>query len=265
VAGIFVAPYPYPYLYGWDDATTLDFCIRELERLLKTQSAPDETACIVVEPILGEGGYVVPPSGFLRALREICDRHGILLVADEIQSGFARTGKFFAVEHEKVIPDIMVMAKGIASGVPISCLAYKEKLSKKWLQGSHGGTFGGNALACTAAAATIRVIREEKLADNAAARGKQLLQGLQTMKSSCERLGDVRGLGLMAAAEFSQNGNPDEHAAKTVSRAAAEQGLLLLTCGTYNNVVRWIPPLIVTEQQMEEALSRFANTLQLLD
>jgi len=264
VAGIFVAPYPYAYRYGWDEETTLAFSIEELKRLLKSQSAPDETACIIVEPVLGEGGYVVPPSGFLKALREICDQHGVLLIADEIQSGFGRTGRYFAVQHEEIVPDIMVMAKGIASGVPISCIAYRGKLDDRWLRGSHGGTFGGNALACAAAAATIRVIRGEKLAENAAVRGKQLLNGLRRLQKDCRRLGDVRGLGLMAAAEFSQNGKPDEEAAKTVSRAAAEQGLLLLTCGTYGNVVRWIPPLIVTEEQIGEALRLFASALKRL-
>jgi 4-aminobutyrate aminotransferase len=265
VAGIFVAPYPYAYRYGWDQETTLAFSIGELKRLLKSQSSPDETACIIVEPVLGEGGYVVPPAGFLKALREICDQYGMLLIADEIQSGFGRTGRYFAVQHEEVVPDIMVMAKGIASGVPISCIAYRGELDERWLRGSHGGTFGGNALACAAAAATIRVIVEEKLAENAAARGEQLLQGLQELQKGCRRLGDVRGRGLMAAAEFSQNGEPDEGSAKTVSRTAAEQGLLLLTCGTYNNVVRWIPPLIVTEQQIEQALRLFGVALQGLD
>jgi 4-aminobutyrate aminotransferase len=265
VAGIFVAPYPYAYRYGWEEATTLSFSIGELKRLLKSQSAPDETACIIVEPVLGEGGYVVPPPGFLKALREICDQHGILLIADEIQSGFGRTGRYFAVQHEEVIPDIMVMAKGIASGVPISCIAYRGELADRWLKGSHGGTFGGNALACAAAAATIRVIREEKLAENAAARGEQLLRGLRLLQTSCPRLGDVRGLGLMAAAEFSRKGEPDEEAAKAVSQAAAEQGLLLLTCGTYGNVVRWIPPLIVSEGQIEEALELFGSALKRLE
>jgi len=264
VAGVFVAPYPYTYYYGWDEQTTLEFSLKELTHLLKTQTAPDETACIVVEPVLGEGGYVVPPKGFLSALREICDHYRILLIADEIQSGFGRTGKYFAVQHEDVLPDIMVMAKGIASGVPISSIAYRAELSESWLKGSHGGTFGGSALACAAAAATIRVIREEKLAENAAVRGKQLLDGLRALQKEYNRIGDVRGRGLMAATEFSRNGLADEAAAKSVSRAAAESGLLLLTCGTYNNVVRWIPPLIVTEQQIEEALNLFGKTLEQL-
>jgi 4-aminobutyrate aminotransferase len=264
VPGIFVAPYPYPYYYGWSEGKTLEFCLRELKRLLKSQTAPEETACLIVEPVLGEGGYVVPPRGFLIALREICDRHGILLIADEIQCGLGRTGKYFAVEHEQVVPDIMTLAKGIASGVPLSCVAYRRGLSESWLKGSHGGTYGGNALACAAAAATIHVIREEKLADNASVRGEQLLSGLRRMSGQSDRIGEVRGLGLMAAVEFGRDGEPDEEAAKAVSRNAAEEGLLLLTCGTFNNVVRWIPPLVVTEAQIEEGLSLFRNALDRL-
>ncbi|MBN2551191.1 MAG: aminotransferase class III-fold pyridoxal phosphate-dependent enzyme [Spirochaetales bacterium] len=264
VPGIFVAPYPYAFYYGWNEERTLEFCLRELRRLLKSQTAPDETACIIVEPVLGEGGYVVPPRGFLTALREICDEHGILLIADEIQSGFGRTGKHFAIEHEAVVPDIMTMAKGIASGVPISCVAYKSALSERWLKGSHGGTFGGNALACAAAAATIRVIREERLAENAAARGEQLLEGLRVIQKESGRIAEVRGRGLMVATEFAGDGEPDEAAAKAASQAAAQEGLLLLTCGTFNNVVRWIPPLVVTEEQIAEGLSLFRKALQRL-
>jgi len=264
VPGIFVAPYPYPFYYGWSEEQTLEFCLRELKRLLKSQTAPDETACIIVEPLLGEGGYVVPPTGFLSALREICDQYGMLLIADEIQSGFGRTGKHFAVEHEGVAPDIMTMAKGIASGVPLSCIAYRSALSEHWLKGSHGGTFGGSALACAAAAATVRVIREEKLADNAAARGAQLLEGLLKIKSEFGQIGEVRGRGLMVATEFARGREPDEAAAKAASQAAVEQGLLLLTCGTFNNVVRWIPPLVVTAEQIEEALGLFRNALKRL-
>jgi 4-aminobutyrate aminotransferase len=262
VAGIFVSPYPYAYYYGWDEATTCRFALRELERLLKSQTAPDETACIVVEPVLGEGGYVVPPAGFLPALRRICDEHGILLVADEIQSGFGRTGRYFAVEHEAVIPDIMTMAKGIASGVPISCIAYRRALGERWLTGSHGGTFGGNTLACAAAAASVRVLREERLHENAAVRGMQLVEGLRKLKKRFPRIAEVRGLGLMVATEFSRNGRPDEEGAKAVCKAAARRGLLLLTCGTFGNVVRWIPPLVVTDAQIDEGLAIFREALE---
>lgn len=149
--GVFVAPFPYAYRYGWDEETTVDFCLNELDFLLLSQTAPSETAAIIIEPVLGEGGYVVPPQRFMAALRALCDEHGILLIADEVQSGFGRTGKFFAHEHFGITPDIMVMAKGLASGLPLSGIAASKDLMAKWLPGSHGGTYGGNALACAAA------------------------------------------------------------------------------------------------------------------
>jgi len=261
VPGIFVAPYPYPFYYGWDEQTTLDFCLRELNKLLKSQTAPEETACIVVEPVLGEGGYVVPPAGFMPALRKLCDEHGILLVADEVQSGFGRTGKFFAVEHTQTIPDVLLMAKGIASGLPLSGLAARQELMSKWRSGSHGGTFGGNAIACAAAVATIQAMREEKLVENAAARGAQLMTGLRKLQAEFPSIGEVRGLGLMVGVEFGKPGAPDTATTKAVDKAAFERGLMLLTCGTFDNVIRWIPPLVVNEQQIDEALNLFASAL----
>jgi 4-aminobutyrate aminotransferase len=262
VPGIFVAPYPYAYYYGWDEEKTCAFALRELDKLLKSQTAPEETACIVVEPVLGEGGYVVPPAGFLRALRELCDEHGILLVADEVQSGFGRTGKYFAFMHDGIVPDIMTMAKGMGSGVPISGLAYKSELAENWTAGTHGGTYGGNTLACAAAAATVRVIREEKLAENAAARGKELLAGLRALQADFPGIGDVRGRGLMVACEFTREGRPDKDTAKAVVKAAAAEGLLILNCGTFDNVVRWIPPLVVSGEQIEEGLELFRTALK---
>ncbi len=261
VPGIFVTPYPYSFYYGWNDDETSRFAVRELERLFKSQTAPDETACIIIEPILGEGGYVVPPRGFIKTLKEICDEHGILLIADEIQSGFGRTGKYFAIEHEGVVPDIMTMAKGMASGMPLSGIAYKHKLEEHWLQGSHGGTYGGNPVSCAAAVATIKTLANENLVDNAAARGKQLLKGLGILQQKNKNIGDVRGLGLMVATEFVKDNEPDTAAVKAVISAAAYRNLLLLNCGTYGNIVRWIPPLIVTEEQIDKALSIFEDAL----
>ena len=156
-----------------NEAETTDYCLHELKRLLKSQTAPEETACIVIEPVLGEGGYVVPPAEFMRELRALCDQYGILLVADEVQSGVGRTGKWFALEHFGVQPDVLITAKGIASGMPLSALATRKDLMAKWITGSHGGTYGGNAVACAAAVATLRVIKEEKLLDNVNARSEQ--------------------------------------------------------------------------------------------
>jgi 4-aminobutyrate aminotransferase len=262
VPGIFVAPYPYAYYYGWDEESTVDFSIRELKRLLKSQTAPEETAAIVVEPVLGEGGYVVPPKTFLPGLRQICDQHGILLIVDEVQSGFGRTGRWFAMDHSGVIPDIVIMAKGMASGMPLSGLAASRELMEKWTPGSHGGTYGGNAVACAAAIATIQVMREEGLIQNAAEMGQVLKAGLGQLQEEFPEIGDVRGLGLMVATEFSRpDGQTWPERASGVAQAAYRSGLMLLTCGTDGNVIRWIPPLIVDQAQIQEALDIFAEAL----
>ena len=260
--GIFVAPYPYPYYYGWDEDTTVDFCLKELKRLLKSQTAPDETAAIVIEPVLGEGGYVPPPARFMQELRGLCDHYGILLVADEVQSGFGRTGRWFGFEHFGIVPDMVAMAKGLASGMPLSGLAASAELMAKWTPGSHGGTYGGNAVACAAAVATIAVLREEQLVENSAAMGGVLLAGLRQLQEEHAEIGDVRGLGLMVATEFTNpSGEPWTERAKAVTRRALDEGLLLLTCGSYDNTVRWIPPLVVNEAQIKDALRMFETAL----
>lgn len=260
--GVFVAPYPYAYRYGWDPAATSRFCLDELKLLLKSQTAPEETAAILIEPVLGEGGYVVPPPDFLPALRELCDAHGILLIADEVQSGIGRTGKWFAVEHTGVVPDILVMAKGIASGLPLAGLAARRSLMEKWISGSHGGTFGGNVVACAAAVATIQAIRQEKMVENAATQGEVLLDGLRELQTARPAIGDVRGVGLMVATEFTTpDGRPWTELAKATARRAYERDLLLLTCGTYDQAIRFIPPLMVSGEQIAVALGTYAAAL----
>ena len=262
-AGVFVAPYPYAYRYGWNPEETEAFCLRELELLLKTQTAPSETAAILVEPVLGEGGYVVPPPGFLAGLRRICDEHGILLMADEIQSGCGRTGKWFAVEHFGVVPDIMVMAKGLASGLPLSGVAARRELMERWVPGTHGGTYGGNAVACAAAVATIRVVQEEGLLENATRMGTHLMERLRALQAEFPVIRDVWGLGLMIGAEFTApDGSPATDLAKAVGKVCLERHLLLLTCGPWGNTVRWIPPLVVTPEQIEEAVAIFREVLE---
>jgi 4-aminobutyrate aminotransferase len=262
-SGVFVSPFPYAYRYGWDDQTTLRFCLNELTLLLKTQTAPDETAAILVEPVQGEGGYVVPPAGFLPALRDLCDHYGILLIADEIQSGFGRTGQWFAVNHWNVVPDVLIMAKGLASGMPLSGLAARPEHMAKWKTGAHGGTYGGNIVSCAAAVATIQVMREEKLIENAAAMGRALMSRLRGLQTEYPEIGDVRGLGLMIGTEFtSPRGEPWSDRAQAVAKAAMAEGLLLLTCGPWENTVRWIPPLIVNESHIQEALGKFTAALR---
>jgi 4-aminobutyrate aminotransferase len=262
-AGVFVVPYPYAFHLGMDEEKTSQFCLSALEELLLSQTSPSETAAILIEPVLGEGGYVPPPASFMKGLRELADRHGILLIFDEIQSGFGRTGKWFAQEHYGVIPDIMTVAKGIASGMPLSGVFSRLDLMKKWAPGSHGGTYGGNAVACAAGVATIRAMREEKMIENAAQRGSQLITGLRRLQEEYSQIGDVRGLGVMIGSEFvDKKGKPDKNQAKAVVHAAEERGLLLLTCGTYDNTIRWIPPLNVMEQQVSDALSIFSDSLR---
>ena len=260
-AGTFVAPFPYWYRYGWQPEETSRWCLAELRHLLACQTAPSETAAIFIEPVLGEGGYVVPPPSFLQGLRQICDQHGILLVADEVQSGFGRTGRFFAVEHFGLVPDVMIMAKGLASGLPLSGLAAPRALMEKWIVGSHGGTYGGNPVACAAAEATVRVL-QEGLVQNATRQGAVLMGGLCDLQARYPVMGDVRGLGLMVGVEFTEpDGQPAVELVKKVLAHCRAEGLLLLNCGTYGNVVRWIPPLVVEEAQIEAGLEIFAAAL----
>ncbi|MDX1613908.1 MAG: aminotransferase class III-fold pyridoxal phosphate-dependent enzyme [Candidatus Promineifilaceae bacterium] len=261
-SGIFAAPFPYSYRYGWDEQRTVEFCLNELEFLLHSQTDSAETAAIIIEPVLGEGGYVPLPAGFLQGLRDICDRHDLLLILDEVQSGFGRTARFFALEHYGIMPDVMVMAKGLASGLPMSGVAAPLDLMRRWKPGTHGGTYGGNPVAAAAATATIRVIRDEGLLENAATRGQQLMQGLAQLQERYPLIGDVRGLGLMVGLEFSASTRQrSKQLASAVQRHCLERRLLILTCGTFGNVVRWIPPLVVTESEIDEALTIFDQAL----
>jgi 4-aminobutyrate aminotransferase len=262
-AGVFASPYPYAYKLGMTEAQATEYCLGQLEELLLMQTSPSETAAVLIEPELGEGGYVVPPLAFMKGLRELCDRHGILLIMDEVQSGFGRTGRWFAQEHFEVVPDIMTVAKGIASGLPLSGVFSRLDLMKKWQTGSHGGTFGGNVLACAAGVATIQAMRDEDMPGNAARRGVELVTGLRKFQEQYPVIGDVRGLGLMVGTEFTEKGRPaDKALLKAIVHACEERGLLLLTCGTYDNVIRWIPPLVVTEAQVHTALDIFGQALK---
>jgi 4-aminobutyrate aminotransferase len=263
-SGVFVAPFPYAFRLGMSEEQASQYALEQLEYLLASQTAPKETAAILIESVLGEGGYVVPPASFMRGLREIANRHGILLIFDEIQSGFGRTGRWFAFEHYGVLPDIMTVAKGIASGLPLSGVFAPLDLMRKWEVGSHGGTYGGNAVACAAAVATIQAMREEKMLENAQARGQELMNGLRRLQEEYPQIADVRGLGLMIGTEFVVEGRPEKAKplTKAILHAAEERGLLLLTCGTYDNTIRWIPPLNVTREQIQEGLRIFEEALK---
>ena len=263
-AGVYVAPFPYAFRLGMDPEKASAYALEQLEYLLASQTAPKETAAILIESVLGEGGYVVPPASFMKGLRQIADKNGILLIFDEVQSGFGRTGKWFALEHFGVLPDIIAVAKGIASGLPLSGVFSPLDIMKKWDVGSHGGTFGGNAVACAAGVATIQAMREDKMLDNATARGLQLMTGLRKLQEDFHQIGDVRGLGVMIGTEFIVDGRADKAKTltKAVAHAAEQKGLLLLTCGTYDNTIRWIPPLNVTASQIQDGLRIFGEALK---
>jgi 4-aminobutyrate aminotransferase len=254
MSGVAFAPFPYAYRYGWDEATTTRFCLRELDHVLATQSSPADTAAILVEPILGEGGYVPAPEGFLEGLRERCDAHGMLLILDEVQAGVGRTGRFWGHQHHEVVPDMIVTAKGLASGVPLSAVAASYEVMDGAWAGSQGGTYGGNALACAAAIATLEVIEEEGLEANAAARGEQLKDRLRKLQAEQPSVGDVRGRGLMVGLETSdEQGRPAPEVAGAVQRACEAKDLLVLLCGPYKNVLRFVPGLVVDEREIDQA------------
>ncbi|MGW6421635.1 aspartate aminotransferase family protein [Nocardia sp. NPDC055053] len=263
--GVAVAPFPAAFRLGLSEEAAVDYALRGLDHLLATVTAPSETAALLVEPVLGEGGYVPAPPGFLAGLRERADRHGMLLILDEVQTGFGRTGKFWAHQHEPgARADILITAKGLASGFPLSAIAAPAELMRRAWPSSQGGTYGGNAVACAAAVATLAVIRDEKLVDNAAAQGERLLTAIRADALAVAAVADVRGVGLMVGIEFcAPDGAPDPATARRAQQAAAALGLLLLTCGPYGNVVRMIPALVVTTEQIDAAVALWSKALAL--
>lgn len=263
MGGVHFVPYPYPLRMGGADAA-LATTLAAIDDLFATLVSPEDVAAFVVEPILGEGGYVVPPDGFLPALRVIADRHGILLAVDEVQSGYARTGRFFATEWTDATPDIVIMAKGIASGLPLSGMLAPRPLLDRLDPGSHGGTYGGNAVACAAALATLDVIDDEGLTGRAHRLGGRLLAGLRERCAGRDGVAEVRGRGLMLAIEFADGpglaSRPD--LAKALLAAAMARNLLMLTCGTRGQAVRIIPPLVTTDEEVELALGVIGDALE---
>ncbi len=262
MAGVHVAPFPDPGHFGWPVEQATDFALAQLDYVLQTLSAPADTAAFFVEPVLGEGGYVPANEAFLTGLRERADAHGILLVLDEVQTGFGRTGRFWGGDHFNAQPDILVTAKGLASGFPLSGIAAPAALMEKAWPGSQGGTYGANAVACAAAVATLDVIADEHLVQNSAERGAQLKQALQIVADKHDPITDVRGLGLMIGNEFRDAaGKPDPTTAAAAQQEAARRGLLLLTCGAWGQVVRFIPALVVSPDEVDEAAGIWADAV----
>ena len=262
-AGVFFAPFPNSFYYGWTCQETVRFCLGQLERLLQTQSSAEETAAIIIEPVLGEGGFVPAPAEFLLGLREICDRTGILLIVDEIQSGFGRTGKMWAHEHSGISPDILTIAKGIASGLPMSAIGASHELMSRWTPGSHGGTYGGgSAISMAAALATLEVIENEQLIEKARVAGSLLKERLELIVTKYSGTVDVRGHGLMVGVELMRDGEPDKPAAINIQTDCLKNKLMILICGTGGNVLRWLPPLNVSEQEIDIACKTFELALE---
>jgi 4-aminobutyrate aminotransferase len=253
--GVTHVPYPNVYrpLFAGEDQgrAVLDY----IENVLFTCNVPaSEVAAILVEPIQGEGGYLVPPDGFLQGLRDLCDRHGILLIFDEVQAGIGRTGKMFASQHWGVSPDIMTLAKGLGSGLPIGLVVARRKHMEKFKRGAHGNTYGGNPLCCAAALATLDLV-ESEYAANAAAVGTYFMERLQELQRKLNCIGDVRGKGLMIGAELitdSVSRKPAADLCQRILTRAFHNGLLLLSCGV--STLRFIPPLMITRESVDEAM-----------
>ncbi|CAM3143750.1 aspartate aminotransferase family protein [Filibacter tadaridae] len=236
---------------------------RDVKSLFNHQVDPEEVACMIIEPILGEGGYYIPPTAWLKKIREICDRHGILLIFDEVQTGFGRTGNWFAAQTFDVKPDIMAVAKGIAAGLPLSATIASKELMDQWPLGSHGTTFGGNPIACSAALASLQVIQEEQLLENTRSMGAYAMARLLEMKDEYPIIRDVRGVGLMIGIELGdpKTGEPSGKSVMDILELCLQNGVLFYLCGNSGEVIRMIPPLTVTKKQIDQGLSILEDAL----
>ncbi|MCR9195770.1 MAG: 4-aminobutyrate--2-oxoglutarate transaminase [Hyphomonas sp.] len=249
---VYHLPFPAEYL-----GVTGDESLGALETLFKSDIGPDRVAAIIIEPIQGEGGFYTAPAAFLQALRTLCDQHGIILIADEIQSGFARTGKMFAIEHSGVEPDLMTVAKAMAGGFPISGVIGKAEIMDAAAPGGLGGTYGGSPIGCAAGLAVLDVIDDEELCARAVKIGDEIKRRCEAIRQSDLGIGDVRGTGAMVAMELVVDGDeasPDPDRTKQIVQIAREQGLLLLSCGVRGNVIRFLPALTIEEEYLSEGL-----------
>ena len=257
-AGIYVSPFPNPLASDQDG--TIRASLRAFDSLLATQSAPAETACVIIEPVLGDSGYIPAPAAFVEGIAERCRDHGILLIADEIQSGFCRSGEWFAVDRFDVEPDILIMGKGMASGFPMSALGTRRELDDQWPTGSHGCTYGGNPIGCAAALATIEVMTEPGFIENVRARGSQLRDELFELKERYPVIRQVRGPGLMVACSFEDA----DVVPPLLDHCLRESRVILLRSGTSGNIIRWVPPLVATSDDIDESTKAFAAALKSL-
>ena len=251
---VYFAPFPAAYRdFDGDEDLATTACLRILESMFSSVIAPSTVAAIIIEPVQGEGGYTPAPAAFLQGLRAICDEHGILLIADEVQTGYARTGMMWGFEHAEIVPDVVTVAKAVANGLPLSAIATRRELQERWGRSAHGSTYGGNPVACAAGIAVLETIREEGLVFNAGTRGGELTRGLLRLMAEDERIGDVRGPGLMVGVEMvrdRETKEPDGDLATELVARCAELGLLVLSCGLAHQVVRWIPPIDATAAEI---------------
>ncbi|MBF8290000.1 MAG: 4-aminobutyrate aminotransferase [Chloroflexi bacterium] len=266
VPSIYLAPFPQVWReFDGDEARATEVSLSRLRTMLESVVPAETVAAIFIEPVLGEGGYLPAPAAFLRGLRDLCDEHGILLVADEVQTGYGRTGRMWGFEHAGIVPDVVTIAKAIANGLPLSAIAARRELHERWGRGAHGSTYGGNPVACAAALAVLDTIEGQGLVANAAARGAELTAGLGRLKAEDERIGDIRGPGLMIGVEFVSNREtkaPDGALVDRLVARSADLGLLVLSCGPQHQVVRWIAPLDVSAAEVAEALEIFGEALR---
>ncbi|MBO4122598.1 4-aminobutyrate--2-oxoglutarate transaminase [Cupriavidus gilardii] len=254
---VYHAPYPCE-LHG----VSVEDSLKALQVLFKADVDPKRVAAIIFEPVQGEGGFNVAPDAFVKALRMLCDEHGILLIADEVQTGFGRTGKLFAMEHYGVAPDMTTMAKSLAGGMPLSAVCGRAEIMDAPAPGGLGGTYAGNPLAVASALAVLEVLEEEKLIARGAALGERLMDRLHSLRPRVPQIAEVRGLGAMVAVEFQKaDGSPDADFTREVQNRALEKGLLLLSCGVHGNVIRFLFPLTIPDAVMDEGLDILADVL----
>jgi 4-aminobutyrate aminotransferase/(S)-3-amino-2-methylpropionate transaminase len=259
-AEVYHAPFPIAY-----HGVSVQQSLEALEHIFKYDIEPARVAAIIIEPVMGEGGFYIAPPEFLQALRSICDTHGIVLVIDEIQTGFARTGRMFAVEHSGIEPDLMTMAKSLAGGFPLAAVVGKANIMDAPLPGGLGGTYAGSPIACAAALAVLDVIAEEKLCERAVRMGEQMTGVLRVAQKTIPAIGEVRNLGAMVAMELVKNGDahqPDADLTKALVKHAAGKGLVLLSCGLYGNVIRFLAPLTASEEIVAEGLGIVVESLR---
>jgi 4-aminobutyrate aminotransferase len=262
---VHVSQFPNVYRdFASDESVAVESSLAAFDRLLETIVPPGSLAGVLIEPVQGEGGFYPAPPEFLRGLRERCDQHGALLIADEVQCGYGRTGRMWAFEHAGIVPDVVCLAKAIASGLPLGAVVASRALHERWGRGAHGSTFGGNPVACAAGLAVLETIHDERLVENSAAQGAELRGRLEALARDDAGIGDVRGPGLMVAVELVTDRStrkPDGPRAERVIARCADLGLLVLTCGTAHQVVRFIPPLDVDRAEIDEAVGIFAQAL----